>query len=213
MINIKTFVFNAFQENTFILYDDTNDCVIIDAGCSTENEEMQLKNFITENKLTPKLLINTHCHIDHILGNSFVTNEYNVKNLVHKDDLFFIEKAKEIAITYGLELNEPSLPDNIIDKEGELSFGNSTLKILHVPGHSPGSIALYNDENKFVIVGDVLFNGGIGRTDLPGGDYNVLMRSINEKLFVLNDDVVVFPGHGSTTTILKEKTENPFLCG
>ncbi len=213
MINIKTFVFNAFQENTFILYDDTNDCVIIDAGCSTENEEMQLKNFITENKLTPKLLINTHCHIDHILGNSFVTNEYNVKNLAHKDDLFFIEKAKEIAITYGLELNEPSLPDNIIDKEGELSFGNSTLKILHVPGHSPGSIALYNDENKFVIVGDVLFNGGIGRTDLPGGDYNVLMRSINKKLFVLNDDVVVFPGHGSTTTILKEKTENPFLCG
>ncbi|MEA3316478.1 MAG: MBL fold metallo-hydrolase [Bacteroidota bacterium] len=209
MINIKNFVFNAFQENTFVLYDDTKECVIVDAGCSSENENLQLKNFINEKGLIPKLLINTHCHIDHILGNSFVANEYNINSLAHPDDLFLIERSQEMALGFGLNLNKPPVPNNIPDKE--ISFGNSKLKIMHVPGHSPGSIALYSEDDKFVLVGDVLFNGGIGRTDLPGSDYDTLINSIKGKLFSLDNDFVVYSGHGPSTTIEKEKRENPFL--
>jgi hydroxyacylglutathione hydrolase len=209
MINIKIFVFNDFQENTFVLYDDSKECIIIDAGCSSENENLELKNFLSEKRLKPKMLINTHCHIDHIFGNSFVTNEYNINSLAHAEDFFLIEHSQEMALGFGLNFNEPPMPEKIINDE--ISFGNSTLKILHVPGHSPGSIAFYSDKDNFVIVGDVLFNGGIGRTDLPGGDYKTLLNSIKKKLFVLNNDVVVYPGHGQTTTIKKEKEENPFL--
>jgi len=211
MVNIKTFVFNPFQENTFLLYDETKDCVIIDAGCNEEKEFNQVDEFIAENNLIVKSIINTHCHIDHIMGNAYFVNKYKVPSIAHKEDLPLIERSKDMAAVFGFDIQEPPIPNQFVNDDEEIKFGNTVLKVKHVPGHSPGSIALYNDVEKFVIVGDVLFAGGIGRTDLPGGDYDTLISSIKEKLFTLNVDVVVYPGHGESTTINREMGSNPFF--
>jgi len=211
MINIKIFVFNAFQENTFLLFDETKECVIIDAGCNEEVEFSQIDEFIKENNLVLKSIINTHCHIDHIMGNSYLVNKYKVQSIAHKEDLPLIERSKDMAAAFGFDVQEPPIPNQFVNEGDEIRFGNTVLNVKHVPGHSPGSIALYNDLEKFVIVGDVLFAGGIGRTDLPGGDYDTLIASIKDKLFTLNGDVVVYPGHGESTTIAQEKESNPFF--
>jgi len=211
MINIKIFVFNAFQENTFLLFDETKECVIIDAGCNEEVEFSQIDEFIKENNLVLKSIINTHCHIDHIMGNSYLVNKYKVQSIAHKEDLPLIERSKDMAAAFGFDVQEPPIPNQFVNEGDEIRFGNTVLNVKHVPGHSPGSIALYNDIEKFVIVGDVLFAGGIGRTDLPGGDYDTLIASIKDKLFTLNGDVVVYPGHGESTTIAQEKESNPFF--
>ncbi|MBI9055167.1 MAG: MBL fold metallo-hydrolase [Bacteroidales bacterium] len=211
MINIKTFVFNAFQENTFLLFDETKECVIIDAGCNDENEYNQVDEFIKENNLVLKSIINTHCHIDHILGNAYLINKYKVQSIAHKEDLPLIERSKDMAAAFGFDVQEPPIPNQFVNDGDEIKFGNTVFIVKHVPGHSPGSIALYNEAEKFVIVGDVLFAGGIGRTDLPGGDYDTLITSIKEKLFTLNSDVVAYPGHGESTTIGQEMGSNPFF--
>jgi len=211
MINIKIFVFNAFQENTFLLFDETKECVIIDAGCNEEIEFSQIDEFIKENNLVLKSIINTHCHIDHIMGNSYLVNKYKVQSIAHKDDLPLIERSKDMAAAFGFDVQEPPIPNQFVNEGDEIKFGNTVLNVKHVPGHSPGSIALYNNIEKFVIVGDVLFAGGIGRTDLPGGDYDTLITSIKDKLFTLNGDVVVYPGHGESTTIAQEMESNPFF--
>jgi glyoxylase-like metal-dependent hydrolase (beta-lactamase superfamily II) len=211
MINIKTFVFNAFQENTFLLFDETKECVIIDAGCNDENEYNQVDEFIKENNLVLKSIINTHCHIDHILGNAYLINKYKVQSIAHKEDLPLIERSKDMAAAFGFDVQEPPIPNQFVNDGDEIKFGNNVFIVKHVPGHSPGSIALYNEAEKFVIVGDVLFAGGIGRTDLPGGDYDTLITSIKEKLFTLNSDVVAYPGHGESTTIGQEMDSNPFF--
>lgn len=211
MAKIKTFVFNPFQENTFLLYDDTKECVIIDAGCNDLNENNVLFSFISENELIPKYLINTHCHIDHIMGNSAIIEKYNIPSIAHKDDLPLIERANDMAMAFGFNVKEPPKPNNFVNEGDKIEFGNTVLDVKHVPGHSPGSIALVCDADNFAIVGDVLFKGSIGRTDLPGGDYNTLISSINQKLFTLDDDFVVYPGHGDSTTIKLEKTTNPFF--
>ncbi len=211
MVQIKIFVFNSFQENTFLLYDETNECVIIDAGCNEEREYEKIDDFIKENNLTLKSIINTHCHIDHIMGNAYLVERYNVPSIAHKDDMPLIERSKDMAMAFGLNVQEPPVPNQFVNEGDEIKFGNTALLVKHVPGHSPGSIALYNKKDNFIIVGDVLFNGGIGRTDLPGGDYDTLISSINEKLFSLNGDVVVYPGHGENTTIANEMNSNPFF--
>lgn len=211
MVQIKIFVFNSFQENTFLLYDETNECVIIDAGCNEDHEYEKIDDFIKENNLTLKSIINTHCHIDHIMGNAYLVERYNVPSIAHKDDMPLIERSKDMAMAFGLNVQEPPVPNQFVNEGDEIKFGNTALLVKHVPGHSPGSIALYNKKDNFVIVGDVLFNGGIGRTDLPGGDYDTLISSINEKLFSLNGDVVVYPGHGENTTIANEMNSNPFF--
>ena len=211
MTKIKIFVFNPFQENTFLLYDETNECVIIDAGCNEESEFEKVDNFISENNLKLKSIINTHCHIDHIMGNAYLVNKYKVPSIVHKEDMPLLERANDMALAFGFDVQEPPIPNQFV-KEGEtIKFGNTVLDIKHVPGHSPGSIALYCEKGKFVIVGDVLFAGSIGRTDLPGGDYDTLISSIKEKLFTLSGDVDVYPGHGEKTTIDREKSTNPFF--
>lgn len=211
MIKIKTFVFNAFQENTFLLFDETKECIIIDAGCNEEVEFIQIDEFIKDNKLKLKSIVNTHCHIDHIMGNAYLVDKYKVSSIAHKEDLPLIERSKDMAAAFGFEVQEPPVPDTFVNEGDEIKFGNTVLNIKHVPGHSPGSIALYNELEKFVIVGDVLFAGGIGRTDLPGGDYDTLITSIKEKLFTLDSDVVAYPGHGESTTIGKEMESNPFF--
>jgi len=211
MTKIKIFVFNAFQENTFILYDESKECVIIDAGCNDEKEFKQVDDFISENNLNLKYVINTHCHIDHIMGNAYFVRKYKVPSIAHKEDMPLLERSNDMAAAFGFNIEEPPVPDNFVQEGDEIKFGNTILKVKHVPGHSPGSIALHNEADGFVIVGDVLFAGSIGRTDLPGGDYDTLISSIKEKLFSLNGDVFVYPGHGERTTIEQEKKTNPFF--
>ena len=211
MIKIKHFEFNPFQVNTYILSDDTGEAVIIDAACSTPKEEEILSDYIEKQDLTPKILINTHGHVDHLLGAHHVSRKYNASFRMHTDDKPLLERAREQAAMFGLELDEiPSLESGLKDGDG-VGFGDSLLKVLHVPGHSPGGIVLYSPVNKFIIAGDVLFSGSIGRTDLPGGDYDTLLQGITNKLMVLPDDVTVYPGHGPATTIGEEKNNNPFL--
>ncbi len=211
MTKIKIFVFNPFQENTFLLYDESNECIIIDAGCNEEHEFKQIDSFITENNLTLKLIINTHCHIDHIMGNAYLVDKYKVPSIAHKEDMPLLERSNDMAMAFGFNIQEPPIPNKFVNEDDEIKFGNTTLEVKHVPGHSPGSIALYNEKEQFVIVGDVLFNGGIGRTDLPGGDYDTLIASINDKLFTLNSNVVVYSGHGESSTIGHEKSTNPYF--
>ncbi|MFH0999986.1 MAG: MBL fold metallo-hydrolase [Bacteroidota bacterium] len=211
MIHIDTFVFNSFSVNTYILSDETNECMIVDAGCNSEKENSFLKNYIRTNSLTPVRLINTHCHIDHILGNNFVFNEFQISPEAHKDEEIILSGARQHALMFGIQLQEPPNISNFLTEKDIIKFGNSSLDILHVPGHSKGSLAFLSKTDGFVLAGDVLFSGSIGRTDLIGGNYQLLIQSIKEKLFVLDENTRVYPGHGEFTTIGKEIRSNPFF--
>ncbi len=211
MINIQSFTFNAFQENTYVLYDETNEAVIIDPGCYEQNEQEELREFIADKNLKVTELVNTHCHVDHVLGNSFVKRTFRVPFRIHQEELSTLKSVEAYGPAYGFHAYEPLEPDAFF-KEGEkIRFGNSTLDILFVPGHSVGHVAFYSPDFDFCIGGDVLFYRSIGRYDLPGGDYKVLMNSIKTKLFSLPDQTVVYPGHGPVTKIADEKKFNPFM--
>jgi hydroxyacylglutathione hydrolase len=212
MISIRSFVFNGFQENTFVLYDETRECIVIDPGCYDKEEEQELSDFIDQQQLTVKLLLNTHCHVDHVLGNAFVKEKYNTRLLIHATDEPGLRAVKVYAPNYGLHQYHETLPDGYLKEGDTIKFGNQELKVIFVPGHSPGHVAFYSEANKIVIGGDVLFYNSIGRTDLPGGNFDVLIESIHQKLFTLPDDVKVYPGHGPATTIGFEKRTNPFCA-
>ena len=211
MIQIQSFVFNEFAENTYLLYDETRDAIIIDPGCYHSKEKEQLKQFVKENNLTIKILINTHCHIDHVLGNKFIKDQYNVPLFIHKTEVPYLKAVSSYAPNYGFIKYEESIADQFIDEGEKIKFGKSELDILFVPGHSPGHIALVSREQNFCIGGDVLFQQSIGRTDLPGGNFDDLINSIKSKLFIQDDNMKVYPGHGPATTIKDEKKYNPFL--
>jgi glyoxylase-like metal-dependent hydrolase (beta-lactamase superfamily II) len=213
MTIIKPLVFNAFQVNTFVLFDETKECVIIDPACYEPHEEKELIAFIEKEGLKPVAVLYTHCHIDHILGNNFVVKHYKIPALAHRDSLPFMATSPSYGTTFGFEVDEPIMPGKFIEDGQEISFGNQKLKALHTPGHAAGSICFYHEKDGFVIAGDVLFSGSIGRTDLPTGDFELLISSINEKLMTLPDEVKVFPGHGPATTIGHERNTNPFLNG
>lgn len=212
MIQVKIFTFNPFYENTYILYDETKECVIIDPGCANTKEETELSKWIEENELKPVKLLNTHCHIDHILGNRYVAEKYQLKLEAAKGEEYNITASDVVADMYGMKA--PKSPNVEVDlKEGySVVFGNSKLKVISAPGHSAAHIVFYAEEDELIIGGDVLFRESIGRTDLPGGDFNTLIRSINEKLFILDDKITIYPGHGPSTTIGYEKKHNPFLA-
>ncbi len=211
VINIKKFVFNPFQENTYIVYDESGECVIIDAGCCTQDEQDILSEFIETSGLKPVKLINTHCHVDHIMGNGYIYKKFGLKTQAHKDETDNFENAPEHANIFGVKFSPPHTELIELNEGDKVKFGNSVLEILHLPGHSAGSLAFYNKVQKFVLVGDVLFKDSIGRTDLPGGNYETLMISIKEKLFSLGDEFVVYSGHGPESTIGEEKGSNPYL--
>ncbi|MFC2097414.1 MBL fold metallo-hydrolase [Bacteroidota bacterium] len=211
MISIKTMVFNPFQVNTYILTDETKDCIIVDAAAYETHEEQAIREYICENSLNPVLLVTTHCHIDHILGNSFIKATYNTEIVSNRDDEFLLNSAKESSVIFGLDLKQLPPIDKYLEGGDIIRFGNSSLDIFHIPGHSPGSIALYSASQGFVLTGDVLFNRSIGRTDLPGGNFNTLLTGIKEKLMVLPGKTIVYPGHGQTTTIADEKENNSFI--
>jgi len=213
MIQVKAFAFNAFQENTYILYDETGECVIFDPGCNNPQEKAQLTGFIQAEKLTVKRLINTHCHIDHVLGNKYVSEKYNVPLEAHKGEIPVLESGKMVSQMYGIAYDPSPEISSYLDERDIVKFGNSELKILFTPGHSPASISFYNEQAKTLIAGDVLFAGSIGRTDLPGGNYETLIKSIKEQILPLGDDFIVYSGHGPSTTVGKERVSNPFLVG
>ena len=210
-MEIAIFTFNPFSENTYVLYDETKDCVIIDPGCSTEEEQEQLTGFISQQSLVPVHLVNTHCHIDHVLGNKFVSDLYGLSLTSHTGEQVVLDAQPMVSQMYGISyLRSPDIKI-FLDQDDVLTFGNTTLKVLFTPGHSPASISLYNHETLQLIAGDVLFDGSIGRTDLPGGDFKTLINSIKTQFLVLDDKVVVYSGHGEITTIGKERRSNPFL--
>jgi glyoxylase-like metal-dependent hydrolase (beta-lactamase superfamily II) len=211
MITVKTFVFNEFSVNSFVLYDETKECIIVDPGCNNDLQQSELSEFISGQMLKPVLLVNTHGHIDHIAGDQFVTLSYKIPLALHPKDCFLLEGALQYAEFFGFDADQPPPPDKFLKEGDEIRFGHSVIKVLHIPGHSPGSIVLYSQNDGLLITGDVLFNGSIGRTDLPGGDYDTLIRGITEKLMVMPPETRVYPGHGPITTIGLEHDTNPFL--
>lgn len=213
MITVQGFTFNPFEENTYILYDETKECIIIDPGCSNRSEQEDMVQFIKDEELKPVKLLNTHCHIDHVFGNSFIAKKYNLKLEIHKEDLQTLHSLPQVSALYGLGAEESIEPSNFLEEGDQVKFGNSVLDVIFTPGHSPGSICFISHADKFVVGGDVLFYGSIGRTDLPGGDHETLLTSIREKLFKLEDDYIVFSGHGRDTSIGFEKENNPFFAG
>ena len=211
MITLKNFIFNDYQVNTYLLFDESNDCIIIDAACSAEIEKKQLSDFIESKKLNIISQYDTHCHIDHILGNNFVKEKYHIELGVHEDSQQLIERASYYADYLGFKLDKVVEP-SIFLKDGDIiKFGNSVLEVFYTPGHAAGSLCFYSKEQNFVITGDVLFQGSIGRTDLPTGNFQTLINSIKTKLLVLYNKTIVYPGHGPSTSIGFEKKHNQFL--
>jgi hydroxyacylglutathione hydrolase len=211
-MQVHFFTFNDFEENTYILIDETTkDCIIIDPGCNGSAETSTLSQFITQNNLNPIRLINTHCHIDHILGNSFVSQKYNLKLEAHAGEIPVLNAGQSVAQMYGIPYVPSPEISSFLDESIKIELGKESLEILFCPGHSPASICLYNKTSNFLIAGDVLFHRSIGRTDLPGGDHDTLIKSIREKLWNLPNETKVFPGHGISTNIGDEKSYNPFL--
>lgn len=209
-LHIKSFTFNPFQENTYVVYTDTKDAVIVDPGCYTREEKQHLIDFITDNQLTIHAILNTHCHIDHVLGNSFLMQEYRVDLYAHPLDLPTLEMVPYAAKMYGFEGYETSpLPTQLLADEQTLQFGGIVLNVLVGPGHAPGHVAFYNAENRIILSGDILFRGSFGRYDLPGGDLETLKKTLKDVMFQLPEHTVVYSGHGIETTIGEEKKFNP----
>ncbi|MDH5597918.1 MAG: MBL fold metallo-hydrolase [Cyclobacteriaceae bacterium] len=213
MLKIKSFVFNPFMENTYLLYDEVSkEGVVIDPGCYEDFEKREIHDFIMEEEIKVTKLINTHCHIDHVFGNYFIKETFNVPFYMHEEDLPTLRSVPTYAPNYGFSHYHGAEPDEFLGEGDRIKIGENNLDILFVPGHAPGHIALVCHEQRFCIGGDVLFQGSVGRTDLPGGDFQTLIQSIHHKLFVLDEDYVVYPGHGGTTTIGEEMMSNPFCA-
>ncbi len=212
MTEVTYLVNNPFQENTIIVYDDTKECVIIDPGCFFGHEKEALTGFIAQNGLKPVRLLNTHCHIDHVFGNKFVAETYNLGLEIHQGEQIVLDSTEQVAKMYGIPYQEPSpQPSRYIEAGEIIRFGNTSLETRFTPGHSPASISFYCEAGGFIIGGDVLFQGSIGRTDLPGGDMQTLLQSIRTQFLSLPDETRVFSGHGGPTTVGAERKTNPFL--
>ena len=210
-MKIESFVFNPFQVNCYIIYNDSGKCLIVDASCSDTREIEKVTSFIERKNLTPLMIINTHGHVDHLPGNLFLSKKYSIDIAMHRDDLYLIDKAVQQGLIFGFKISQPPHPTILLEPDSKINLGSSELEIRHAPGHSPGSVVLYSAEGNFVITGDVLFAGSIGRTDLPGGNYEALINSIHSQLMILPGNTVVYPGHGPATTIEKERRNNPLL--
>ncbi len=211
MATVQKFTFNALMENTYIVYDETKQCVIIDPGCASPHEQEVLKSFIEQEGLTPVQLLNTHCHVDHIPGNKFVVETFHVPLFIHEFELPLLKDAPLFGGMFGVPCPPSPEPQGFLKAGEEVVFGNTKLKVLFTPGHSPGSVSFYSSEDAFVISGDVLFMGSIGRYDLPGANGETLFQSIDTQLMTLPDKTQVFCGHGPDTSIGHERNTNPFM--
>jgi len=212
MLTVKAFVFSPVQENTYVVYNEKNDCCVIDPGCYSGKERKELQNFIQENDLSPKYLLNTHCHLDHVFGNQYIHDQYGLLLHIHPEETRVLAYAPVSGTQWNLPFENYSGKLVYLNEGDVIRLGEDELKVLFTPGHSPGHICFYSEAEQIIISGDVLFRKSIGRTDLPGGDFETLMHSIREKLYMLPDYVKVYPGHGETTTIGYEKKHNPFVA-
>lgn len=210
-MQVKSFVFNEFQENTYIIWDQTLACAIIDPGCSNPEERELLRSFISTNQLKPTLLLNTHCHIDHILGNEFVYNTYQLPLHLHEGELFTYKDTDRWAAMFGLP--KFTVPEKLVFLQagGTIGFGSTQLEILSTPGHSIASLSFYHAPSGNLFAGDVIFKNSIGRTDLPGGNFDILAKSIREQVYTLPNETKIHSGHGIVTTVGYEKTHNSFV--
>lgn len=211
MINVQSFTFSPIQENTYVLFNENNDAIIIDPGCYSNAERETLKTFLTENGLKPVYLLNTHCHLDHVFGNKWVAETYDLIPHIHEKEQKMLQMAPASGQMWGLPFDNYEGKLEFLEHGDHIMFGEDDLKVILAPGHSPGSICFYSEKHGWIIGGDVLFLESIGRTDLPYGDHQQLLNSIREQLFTLPDITVVYPGHGPATTIRHEKEYNPFL--
>lgn len=210
----KTFTVNPFAMNCYVYWDEnSNEGVIIDPGAYDDNEKNEILNFINAEGINITLILNTHGHIDHIIGNDWAKKTFNVPLLMHKDDMPLIDNAVKQGEMFGVSFPQPPNPDKFIDETDVIKFGDTVFKIIHTPGHSPGSVCFIDENRKIIFGGDTVFRGSIGRTDLWMGDMNVLLDSIQNKIFKYSDDYVIYPGHMEETTIGEEKENNPFLNG
>lgn len=210
-MEIFKLIFSPITVNTYILADRSGKCAVIDCGCYDEDEFTEMTDLINEKNLDPVLLLNTHCHPDHIFGNRMFLDKYRISAYCHADEEANRKNARLYAGYFGLTMDEPPEPAGFINDGESVAFGTAILTAIHVPGHAPGSLAFYSEENKVVFTGDILFAGSIGRSDLPGGDPGVLIEGIRRKLLVLPPETVVYPGHGEATTIGKEIEHNPYF--
>jgi len=211
MLTVKLFTFNPVQENTYVLFNEKDACCIVDPGCYFGNERRALEEFISDQKLNPKYLLNTHCHLDHVFGNKLVHDTYELTLYLHEKEKIVLDNAASAGLQWNMPF-ENYRGDLEFLKEGDkIRLDEDELEVFFTPGHSPGSICFYCESQQFLVSGDILFRLSIGRSDLPGGDFNTLIKSIREKLFVLPDEVIVYPGHGEPTTIGFEKKNNPFI--
>ena len=211
MLHIKTFVFNPYQENTYLIYDDNKNCIIIDPGMHNYQEENQLKDYIESNGLKPVHLINTHGLIDHVLGNKFVAETYGLTPQFHEGELPLVVQVQNYAPQMGIRYEPSPIPETFLDESDIIQLGDEQLSFILAPGHSPAHLCIYSSKHNFLIGGDVLFKNSIGRTDLPGGNHQQLLNSIATKIYTLPEETVVYPGHGPTTTVGEEKRTNPFI--
>lgn len=212
-MKIHSFVFNTFQENTYVVYNDKGLCAIFDPGMSNKEEEELLTSFITQNDLKPIALYNTHCHIDHVLGNRFIFEKYGLVPQFHEGEVPVLVAVENVAPMYGFRYETSPIPETFLEENQTVTIGEDTLQLLFVPGHSPAHLCFYSSEAGFLIGGDVLFRNSIGRTDLPGGNHQQLLENIQQKIYTLPEQTIVYPGHGPTTTIGFEKDTNPFIGG
>jgi len=211
MFSVKVFIFSPIQENTYLLYNEGGDCIIIDPGTYFPEEKNTLSAFIESHSLRPVILLNTHCHLDHVFGNKWIAATYGLTPRIHEKEKQVLEYAPVAGLMWNLPFENYEGPLEFIHAEETIRLGEDLLKILFVPGHSPGHLCFYCEKQGFVIAGDTLFKGSIGRTDLPGGDHDLLINGIRSQLFTLPDSVIVYPGHGEFTTVGLERKGNPFL--
>ncbi len=212
-MKIKTFVVNPFQMNSYVYYcENSGEGMVIDPGYYTKYEQDEIVDFLNEHKIRIKYIINTHGHVDHVLGNDFAEEQFGVNSYLHADDMFLYERAGQQGLLYGINVGRLPAINNFLSENDVFRLGGNTVKVIHTPGHSPGGVCLYDSAEKIIFCGDLVFSRSIGRTDLPGGDYDTLIGSIKKKLFnVFDDDYRLFPGHMENTTIGRERADNPFL--
>ena len=213
MLHIQTFTFNPYQENTYVIYNDEKECIIVDPGMHNYQEENYFSGYIEKNQLKPVLLINTHGHIDHVLGNKFVSEKYGLTPQFHEGELPLVIQVQNYAPQMGIRYEPSPIPETFLNEGDILKLGDEELSLILAPGHSPAHLCIYSREHNFLIGGDVLFKSSIGRTDLPGGNHQQLLDSITTKIYTLPEETVVYPGHGPTTTVKEEKQSNPFIRG
>lgn len=211
MMTIQVFCFNAFQENTYVLYNEKKEAIIVDPGCYSRIEEKILTDFIAAHELTPTLLLNTHCHLDHVFGNNFIHDTYGLPAILHANEQIILDRLPDAAAKYGIEVEAYRGPIQYVEDQAMIAFGKDAFKVLLTPGHSPGSICFYHEKQDFILGGDLIFKDSVGRTDFPGCNPQDLIKSIRDQILTLPDTLSIYSGHGPVTQLGRERKMNPYI--